>query len=248
MQHYLILYHDWGSTCSQKVRLALAEKGLDYEGRVVRLRHFEHLRSAFLALNPEAMVPVLLHDGCVITESSVITEYIDAVFPAPPLLPPDARGRARVGMWTRFIDQVTSPAIKKPSFARNLATHLQAVGADQVDASTEQMPSLAVRARWRSAARDGFSAAELEEAHADLQRTLVRMEVALASWPWLAGDLYTLADVHMLPFVERLAHLPPYALGRDWPAVAAWQARMRARPAFARAQFVDPVSAGAPLA
>jgi glutathione S-transferase len=236
----LILYHDWGSTCSQKVRLALAEKGLDYEGRVVRLRHFEHLQDDFLALNPDALVPVLLHDSFLVKESSVINEYLDAVFPSPPLQPTGARGRAEVGMWTRFIDHVTSPAIKKPSFAKNLVTHLQTFGVDAVDESTRRMPSLAVRDRWRSAARGGFTAAELEDAHADLRRTLVKMENALASTPWLAGDEHTLADIHAMPFIERIAVLPPYDLARDWPAVHAWQARMRARPAFALARFGGP--------
>ena len=115
----LVLHHDWASTCSQSVRLALAEKGLAWEGRVVRLRHFEHLAPGFIALSPDAFVPVLEHAGFIVREASVINVYLDAVFPAPPLLPADARGRAEVGMWLAFTDQVTSPAIKKPSFARH---------------------------------------------------------------------------------------------------------------------------------
>ena len=237
---HLILYHDWGSTCSQKVRLTLAEKGLGYEGRVVRLRQFEHLESAFLALNPDALVPVLVHDGFLLKESSVITEYLDAIWPEPPLQPSDPQGRAEVGMWTRFIDQVTSPAIKKPSFARNLVGHLQQMGVATVDKRTSRMPSLAVRYRWRSAARGGFVAAELEDAHADLRRTLEKMETALASEEWLVRGTCTLADLHALPFVERMASLPPYQLERDWPAVHAWHARMRARPSFAQACFAGP--------
>ena len=241
----LVLHHDWGSTCSQAVRLALAEKGLAFESRIVRLRRFEHLAPEFLALNPDAFVPVLVHQGFVVRESSVITAYLDAVFPLPSLLPADARGRAEVGMWTSFIDQVTSPAIKKPSFARHLVAHLQALGADEVDAQTIRMPSGAVRERWRQAARGGFTAEELADAHADLRRTLERIDRALARTPWLAGPEYTLADVHAMPFVERIAVLAPYRIDVDWPRVEAWRLRVRARPAFAKADFVDP---GAPSA
>ena len=241
----LVLHHDWASTCSQSVRLALAEKGLAWEGRIVRLRHFEHLEPGFLALSPDAFVPVLEHAGFVVREASVINAYLDAVFPEPALLPAGARGRAEVGMWLAFTDQVTSPAIKKPSFARHLVGHLQAVGAEEVDARTRRMPSPAVQARWRAAARGGFGADELAEAHADLRRSLARMEAALAHSPWLAAGVHTLADVHAMPFVERIAVLEPYRLADDWPRVEAWRQRMRARPSFARAQFVDPAAAPA---
>ena len=239
----LVLYHDWGSTCSQKVRLTLAEKGLAYDSRIVRIRRFEHLTPEFLAINPEALLPVLLHDGFKVTESSVICEYLDAVFAEPPLQPADARGRSAVSTWTRFIDQITSPAIKKPSFAQNLVDYLHTVGVDEVDTATSRMPSLSIRDRWRKAVRSGFSSDELADAHNDLRRTLDRMQHALESAPWLAGETYTLADIGVMPFIERIATFPEYRLEADWPGVARWRARMLARPAFARAQFTDPASA-----
>ena len=91
----LRLYHAWASTCSQKVRLALAEKSLSWEGTVLSLRQFEHLSDEFLALNPDGLVPVLVHQGFVIRESSVINDYLDEVFPQPALSLPGPRGRAR---------------------------------------------------------------------------------------------------------------------------------------------------------
>ena len=86
----LVLYHAWASTCSQKVRFVLAEKGLPWQGRVLNLRRFEHLSDEFLALNPDGLVPVLLHDGFKLRESTVINAYLDEVFPDPPLTPPGA--------------------------------------------------------------------------------------------------------------------------------------------------------------
>ena len=100
----LTLYHAWGSTCSQKVRLALAEKGLDYESRLLNLRRFEQFSPDFLAVNPDAVVPVLVHDGFKVRESSIINVYIDEAFPDPPLRPRDAKGRAQVAAWSRFVD------------------------------------------------------------------------------------------------------------------------------------------------
>ncbi|MEM1103907.1 MAG: glutathione S-transferase family protein, partial [Pseudomonadota bacterium] len=81
----LALYHSPYSTCSQKVRLCLAEKGLDYEKRDVDLARQEHLTEAYLALNPNGVVPTLVHDDAVVIDSSVICEYLDEVFPETPL-------------------------------------------------------------------------------------------------------------------------------------------------------------------
>ena len=83
----LELWHTANSTCSQKVRIALAEKGLAWTSHHLNLRAFEQLSPAFLALNPAGMVPVLRHDGRVLRESLAINEYLDEVFPAPALRP-----------------------------------------------------------------------------------------------------------------------------------------------------------------
>jgi len=244
----LVLYHAWASTCSQKVRLALAEKGLAWQGRVIDLRAFEHLTPAFMALNPDAMVPVLLHDGLVLCESSVINNYLEDVFPHPPLMLDGARGRALVGMWSRFIDDVVSPAIKKPSFTANLRPYLQTLPADTLETMVRRMPNPATAQRWRQAAQEGIAPDALAQSHADLRRALARMESALINGPWLTGAQYTLADVNMAPFIERIDHLPGYTLSRDWPRVADWLARLRARPAFTAAQLIpqrpDPETAG----
>jgi len=234
----LVLYHAWASTCSQKVRLALAEKGLVWQGRVINLRAFEHLTPEFMALNPDAMVPVLLHDGLALRESSVINDYLEDVFPQPPLMLAGARGRALVGMWSRFIDDVVSPAIKKPSFMANMRPYLQTVPAAAIEEMVRRMPNPATGERWRQAAQEGIASEELEQSHADLRRALARMESSLTEGPWLTGAQYTLADVNMAPFIERMDGLPGYCLSRDWPRVADWLARLRARPAFTAARFV----------
>lgn len=235
----LRLYHAWASTCSQKVRLALAEKDIAYDGVVLNLRRFEQLTPQFLAINPRGVVPVLEHDGFVICESTIINDYLEDVFPECPLRPADAKGRARVAMWSRFVDDVPTMAIKKPSYQKNLRPMLQALSEAEIDDAVSRMPNPENARRWRAAARDGIPAEEMAEAHASLREMLVRMEEMLASSQWLTGDDYSLADVNMAPFVHRLASFPEYDLDRDWPGVAGWYARLRARPAFAKAGFVD---------
>ena len=79
------LYNAPQSTCSQKVRLTLAEKGLSFKDHRLKLFASDQLRPAYLKLNPNGVVPTLIHDGTPIIDSSVIMEYLDEVFPSPQL-------------------------------------------------------------------------------------------------------------------------------------------------------------------
>jgi len=79
----LTLYHNPVSTCSQKVRLVLAEKKLPYDSHVIVWGKNEHLTEEYLKINPNGVVPSLVHDGAPVIDSSVICEYLDEVFPGP---------------------------------------------------------------------------------------------------------------------------------------------------------------------
>jgi glutathione S-transferase len=77
----LELYHAHISTCSQKVRLCLAEKGLEWTSHPIEFFRGEHLTPAYLALNPNGVVPTLVHDGRPVIDSSVICEYLEEIAP-----------------------------------------------------------------------------------------------------------------------------------------------------------------------
>lgn len=89
------LHGYWRSTAAWRVRLALAAKGIAHESVAVNLLQGEQRSAGHLALNLQGLVPVLEHDGLVLTQSLAIIEYLDEIFPEPPLLPADAAGRAR---------------------------------------------------------------------------------------------------------------------------------------------------------
>jgi glutathione S-transferase len=77
-----------------KVRLCLAEKGLSWENRFVDLIKLEHMTPQYLELNPNGLVPTLVHDGVPIYESTLINEYLDEVFQDVRLMPADPVERA----------------------------------------------------------------------------------------------------------------------------------------------------------
>ena len=93
----LKLYTYFRSSAAFRVRIALNLKGLAYDPVLVHLPRGEHLLPAFRAINPAAAVPALrVEGGIVLTQSLAIIEYLEEAHPAPPLLPRDAKGRARV--------------------------------------------------------------------------------------------------------------------------------------------------------
>ncbi|MBL8381174.1 MAG: glutathione S-transferase family protein [Burkholderiales bacterium] len=229
------LWHSKHSTCSQKVRLVLEEKGLAWTGHHLNLRRFDHLLPAFLALNPAAMVPVLKDAGQVIVESRIINEYLEDAYPDVPLAPRDPFARVRMRLWTRYSDEVLTHAIKLPSFAKNIAPELARMDPAEVAAMVEKIPNPAVRARWQRAATAGINDQELALSIAQLADMAARMDAALAEGPWLAGETLSLADIDVVPYVQRLVRVELFHLVAARPRVADWYARISARPAYRKA-------------
>lgn len=95
-----------------KVRIVLAEKEMDYEMVTVDLQAGQHRQAEFLRLNPFGRVPVLVDEGCVIYDSTVIGEYLDDEYPEPPLRPAGSDERARMRLLEDYADAAfTLPAM-----------------------------------------------------------------------------------------------------------------------------------------
>ena len=226
----LTLYHAAYSTCSQKVRLCLAEKKLEWESREVDLVESEQTTPAYLALNPNGVVPTLVHDGEAVIESSVICEFIDEVYPEPPLVSADPLQRAAMRAWLRFIDEVPTPAIRIPSLSGAVQRRMAAMSPEAFRQAIEVKPLR--KHTFQQLGQGGFSAAAVAEAREKLLLTISRVAQALDRGPWLAGDMYTLADVCMTPMIQRLEDLGLEHYWSAQPAVADWLARIQARPSF----------------
>lgn len=235
----LELYNFAQSTCSLKVRIALAEKGIAWEDRRLVSRDNDHLSDWYLKLNPNGVVPTLVHDGVPIIESSVIVQYLDEAFPEHPLTPPDPVGRARMRAWLAFVDAVPTPAVRYPSFQfGGLRRKFQALSEEEFAELARKRPLKA--AFYEKMGRDGFPEAEVEKALADIRKTTTRMEAMLrdGGGPWLLGEDYTLADIAVAPLLDRMEDLGLAHLWEDdQPLVADWLARIQARPAYREAYY-----------
>jgi glutathione S-transferase len=98
------LHYNALSTFSRRVLIALAEKQIPHELVVVDMAARQHRQQPYLSLNPYGRVPTLEEDGFVLFESTAILNYLEAMRPAPPLVPADAQGRAQVDMHMKLCD------------------------------------------------------------------------------------------------------------------------------------------------
>jgi glutathione S-transferase len=230
MTDKLALYHAGLTTCSKKSRLALKEKGLPYESHYLNLGKFDHHDPDYLKLNPNGLVPTLVHGNTVIIESGVINEYVDEVFPDKPLRPQDPVGRAHMRVFSKMADEYGLPATRIPTWTRTKAAQLQAMSAVDFDKVVAETPLIDHRLKLLALKGEGFSKKEFDEAYGKMDYVYDRCETALASGPYLAGDMYTLADIAILPYAFAFREVRPELMDSH-PRTREWFERVMARPA-----------------
>jgi glutathione S-transferase len=228
----LQLYHYEPSANSMKPLLCLAEKGIQYESRYVDLHNFEQHSAAFVALNPNGQVPVLVHKGTVITESTVINEYLDEVFPGTRLVPQEPVARARMRIWNKFVDEYFCPALSRIGWSVLIPKIAARLKSGELEEALKKVPLEEQRRKWLTAATESFTPEELSEARRQVCVSIERMENILRNSQWLAGDEYSLADVNTYSMAAGVPRLIPEAMSEEkTPRTIDWLQRMNARPA-----------------
>jgi glutathione S-transferase len=232
----LELYHHGSSACAAKVRFALAEKQLGWVGHYVDILKGEQFSAEFLAVNPKAVVPVLIHDGLVIPESTVICEYAEEAFPAHPIYPASPAGRAQVRLWTKAVDEELHPACSAITYVVSHRHTILRNGAGDFEDFLARGGSEGVAARtlkWQWI-QHGLQAPGAADKIRLYDACLHKMEKALEGRDWLVGEAFSMADIAMTPYVNRLAALSMDGMwaGGRLPGVERWFEEVRRRPAF----------------
>jgi glutathione S-transferase len=239
MQSMLELYNFSQSTCSLKVRICLAEKRLAWIDRRLVSKDHDHLSEWYLKINPNGVVPTLVHDSVPIIESSVIVQYLDEAFPEISLSPADAVGRARMRAWLVFVDHVPTPAVRFPSFQYGgLLRKFQAMTPEEFAAVAKRRPLKA--GFYQGMGQSGFSQERIDKAFEDVRKTAARMNLMFEqnSGPWLLGEQFTLADICVAPLLDRIEDLGFAEIWENnFPMVSDWLVRIQARPSYHQAYY-----------
>ncbi len=227
----LELYHAWVSSASRKVRLCLAEKGVDWVSHPMDLAKFEHHQNWYKALNPSGIVPALLVDGQPLVESNFINEWLDESFPGPILRPTDPTQRHDMRLWAKWIDEACLPAVQKHNWMILFHPFAKYWTDAELEARLSVIPTEERRKTWRRMAREPYSAEELD-AQLDVLRDMMnRIEARLQNRDWLVGEAFGLADIAAAPYVVRFFEITPGEKDLR-PRAENWWQRIRARPSF----------------
>ena len=229
-------YHAEPVANSLKSMIPLLEKGVAFQSVYVDLHRFEQHAEWFVAINPEGQVPVLDHDGVIVTHTTVINEYLEDVFPDVPLRPRHALGAARMRYWNKFVDEQVMNYVSMHGWHRMVGIIARNIASGEFDKLLERIPLPDQRKKWQTA-RSGFSEQDLAHATEKIIYAVDKVEKQLAATAWIAGDDYTLADInfysHCGMMVERM--FPEIGIGKRCPRVVEWREKMNTRAAVAKA-------------
>jgi glutathione S-transferase len=180
------------------------------------------------------VVPTLVHDGTAVIESTLICEYIDETFPDPPLIPDHPAERARMRLWSKFVDEGLFDGATELSFSAMFRERMRAMPAELREKRFRNVGDPRRTDRFKSTYEHGVHSPFVLHAIAAYERAFKLMEQTLAErGPWLLGAKPTLADINLMPFAARLSYL---GLLEAWtgkrPRINEWWARVQEWPSF----------------
>ncbi len=228
----LTLYSFGPGANSLKPLLALHEKGVEWTHRFVDPGKFEQHSDWFKKINPRGQVPALEHDGKIITESTVICEYLEDVYPnINPLRPADPYKRAEMRVWTKWVDEYFCWCVSTIGWARHIKDLANSMTEDEFEAHLANIPIPEQRVKWRRA-RDGFPQEMLDEEMRKIGVSIARLEETLSRQDYLVEGEYSLADICNFAIANGMQFgFPELVNEQDTPGLMAWMARINERPA-----------------
>ncbi|MCC6948992.1 MAG: glutathione S-transferase family protein [Bradyrhizobiaceae bacterium] len=238
----LELYHYEPYANSMKCMVCLKEKGIDFVSRYVDILKFEQHEPSFVALNPNGQVPILVHDGKVIVESTVINEYLEDVFPQVRLRPTDAYERHRMRVISKWNDEILMPSVSMLGWHSRFHPFAKNIDEKEFQQRMRRVPLYEIREKWETTRKGAFTEAQLNESRRKIRWMIARMEEALSDSKWLAGPEYSLADINTYPQIEGVTRLyKEFWNEKNAARSIEWLARMNERPAvkaaFALSRF-----------
>jgi glutathione S-transferase len=232
----LTLYDFGNSVCCQKVRIALCAKRLSWHAITVDLFKSEQYDPHYLKLNPKGVVPTLVHDGKPVIESTLICEYLDEVFPEPPLAPRDPWLRSKMRIWSKMVDESLFEGVVEISFSAMFRERMRKMPEELRQARFRNVGDPRRRDRMKSTLEHGVHSPFVLHAVYAYEKAFKLLDETLSECgPWVVGGEPTLADIALMPFVARLDYL---GLLDIWlanrPRVRDWWTMAKEWPSYRR--------------
>jgi len=224
------LYHFWLSSCSQRVRIVLAEKNLKWVDHVVDIspRGLEHATDDYQSIHPEGLVPALVHDGKVVIESIDIIDYLDERFPEPLLRPGSESGRREMLEW---MSRAEGAQHSLKTLTHEFLFKPDRMTPDQLIEFLENHHNDELREFMKIFCSErGFPKSEIDSQLKHQHDNFVALDRALRNQDWLIENSFSLADIAWVPNVRRL-DIMSYPLDRH-PNLLAWYERFKTRPSY----------------
>jgi glutathione S-transferase len=238
----LELYDASGSLCSQKVKIVLAEKNLEWKNHLLNLLTFENLQPSYIRLNPKGVVPTLIHEGKVITDSAAIVRYLDKQFPHPLLIPIEPLLQEKMQSWIDLQNQFPMRELMYGNYRgiegavlRRSVQVKQQLLPQLIQANPELKEQYEAKLsdvrQWNSTIQN---VTEIAAINSRIELLLAQLEDQLSQTDWLCGAAYSLADAVWTAVLNRLDELKFDSLWADntRPALKAYLNRVKARPSF----------------
>ena len=220
------------SVCSNRVVVTLAEKGItDWTPHKMILMNRDQFKPEYLKINPQGVVPTLVHDGVPIRESSLICKYIDDLYPEPSLKPKELSEQYRMNEWIKLFDERAFEATAVVNFVTKFRL---TVPRDKMEERWQVIPSIDRLYRQKSVVLEGVESPYVMRAIGSFEMVFKFMEHALSDdRPYLMGDQFTLAETNLAPFVKVLEMVRFLDFWMEpYPRTRAWWDRMASRPSM----------------
>jgi len=235
----LKLYSFGPAANSMKPLLTLYEKGLEFEKNRLDPAKFEHHTDWFQAINPRGQVPALIDGDHVITESTVICEYLEDEYPTEvSLRPATSAGKAAMRVWTKWVDEYFCWCVSTIGWHRYVGNMVKALSDAEFEEKVAAIPVVEQQVKWRRA-RVGFPQDMLDEEMRKIAYSVERLDAHLRTHEWLVPEQFTLADICNFAIANGMQFGFPEFVSKDkTPGLLRWIEQINTRPA-ARAMFAE---------
>ena len=245
----LELFHASESLGSQKVKLVLAEKSLEWKSHLLNLLTFENLYPNYVQLNPTAVVPTLVHGDRVVTNSDTIIRYLDEKFPNPKLTFTEPKLQTQMNNWFDLQNRLPMRELMYGNFqgiegivlrrsVRLKEKLLPQLIETYPELEKQYLAKLKDVRQWNSTIQNQQ---EIANINANIDPMLDCLERQLSNTNWLCGSTYSLADIVWTAVLYRLDKLKfsHLWLNDTRPALESYIHRLKSRPSFVTAVEKD---------